>query len=278
MLRYLLILGGSILLFASCSVRQPSLNSQPFTQSKADIDRSNQLRILCYNIHHANPPSKPGLIDMDAIARVIKKEKPDIVALQEVDINTGRSGQIDQAKLLAEKAGMKVHFFAKAIDHDGGSYGVAILSNFDLLETHNHPLPDDPTLTSEPRVLATARMKTPQGFEFIFATTHLEVRGESNRLIQIAEIAKIANNTLLPMIVAGDFNAMPDSETIHTLDQHFQRTCETCDPTIPVINPTRAIDFIAFRPKNKFKVITHTVIQEPYASDHLPIFSILEIQ
>jgi endonuclease/exonuclease/phosphatase family metal-dependent hydrolase len=278
MKNYFLFLVGAVLAMTSCSTPQSAFKDTAAASSGAEARDPEQLRILCYNIHYANPPSKPGVIDVDAIARVIVKEKPDIVALQEVDVNVGRSGRIDEAKLLAEKSGMKAYFFAKAIDHDGGDYGVAILSNLDLLEMHKYPLPDDPEVKSEPRVLAAARMKTARGFEFIFATTHLEVRGESNRLIQMEEIAKIAKATSLPMIIAGDFNSMPGSEPIKRLDQLFQRTCEPCDFTIPVINPNRAIDFIAFRPDNKFEVVSHKVIPETYASDHLPIFSVLKIK
>jgi len=62
-------------------------------------DSSFVLRVLCYNIHHANPPSRPNIIDLDAIANVIKKEQPHLVALQEVDVFTERSGKsIHQAK------------------------------------------------------------------------------------------------------------------------------------------------------------------------------------
>lgn len=268
MRKNLYFLLGVIFTITSCSPSRPT--SPPASEPE-------QLRVLCYNIHHANPPSQPGLIDLDAIARVIREEQPDIVALQEVELNVGRSGKIDETRLLAEKTGMKAYFFAKAIDYDGGDYGVAILSKFDLLETHNHPLPDDPALESEPRVLATARMRTPRGFEFVFATTHLEVRGESNRLIQVEEIKRIVNATPLPMIIAGDFNSVPGSEPIQKIDQVFQRTCDPCAPTIPVINPDRTIDFIAFRPKDKFRVVSHKVIQEQYASDHLPVFGVLEI-
>jgi len=269
---YLILLAVLISIFYSCN---PSGRS--ITSDKASGE-SEYLRVLCYNIHYANPPSKPGVIDLDAIARVINAENPDIVALQEVDVNTGRSGGINEAKLLAEKTGMKAHFFAKAIDHDGGDYGVAILSKFDILESHNYPLPDDRSTNPEPRVLATARIKTPSGFEFIFASTHLEVRREENRLLQMEEIGKIANSSDLPMIIAGDFNAKPDSKTIEYVDKIFTRTCDTCPPTIPVINPNRAIDYIAFRPGDRFRVIEHKVIQETYASDHLPVFAILEIK
>lgn len=271
---------GAAILVASCSpaTQQSATDSQAKASRGGQSQEPEQLRVLCYNIHYANPPSKPGFIDLDAIARVINNENPDVVALQEVDVNIGRSGRIHEAKLLAEKTGMKAYFFAKAIDHDGGDYGVAILSKFDILETHNYPLPDDRSTKPEPRVLATARMKTPRGFEFIFASTHLEVRREENRLMQMEEIGKIVNATSLPFVIAGDFNARPESETVKRLDMLFKRTCDPCEPTIPVINPNRTIDYIAFRPEDRFKVLEHKVIQETYASDHLPVFAVLQIQ
>src|SRR5688572_15097627 len=73
------------------------------------------LRVLSYNIHHANPPSKPGQIDLDAVARVITEHQPDLVALQEVDSFTGRSGAFNQAAELGKRTGLSAYFF-KAID------------------------------------------------------------------------------------------------------------------------------------------------------------------
>ncbi len=35
---------------------------------KNAADTGFNLRVLCYNIHHANPPSRPGFIDLEAIA------------------------------------------------------------------------------------------------------------------------------------------------------------------------------------------------------------------
>jgi len=76
----------------------------------------NSISILSYNIHHANPPSKPGVIDVSAIANVIDRQQADLVALQEVDVHTARSGKaLHEAEEIARLTGMKV-FFAKAIN------------------------------------------------------------------------------------------------------------------------------------------------------------------
>ncbi len=236
------------------------------------------IKIMSYNIHHANPPSKPGVIDLPSIVEVIRKQDPDLVALQEVDVNTGRSGHLNEAEVIAKALGMKC-FFAKAIDHDGGDYGVAILSRYPLRETVVHRLPTDTATKGEPRVLAIATIKIPGGGRIRFASTHLDAQKDSlNRDLQIKEIIRIVSNERLPFILAGDLNAHPGTGIIRQLDQHFTRTCDPCAPTIPVINPKKAIDFIAFRPGLKFNITDHKVIPEQYASDHLPVIAVLEVK
>ncbi|RZK50046.1 MAG: endonuclease/exonuclease/phosphatase [Pedobacter sp.] len=233
---------------------------------------------MSYNIHHANPPSKPGIIDINAIVKTIASQSPDIVALQEVDVNTKRSGNINQATLLAEKLNMEV-FFAKAIDHDGGDYGVAILSKFKIEDTATLSLPSILSLKGEPRILAIATLILPHGKKIKFGSTHLDAqKAETNRLMQAKALVKIGKKQRYPFILAGDWNAKPTSETVKILDAFFTRTCQDCEFTIPVINPKSAIDFISFSNKTPFQIISHKVIPERYASDHLPIVSILRLK
>lgn len=232
---------------------------------------------MTYNIHHANPPSKEetGEIDIDAIVNVIRKENPDLVALQEVDVNTERSGKGNQAEVIAEKLGMKA-FFGRAIDHQGGYYGVAILFRYPLMETSVTPLPEDAAPASEDRVLATAKVKLPGGMVIRFGSTHLDVVSPENREQQVKAINAIAAKETTPFIVAGDFNAVHGSGAILELDKHFTRTClNDCVPTIPVDKPDRAIDFIAFSKEAPFRVVSQKVIPERYASDHLPVVATL---
>lgn len=235
------------------------------------------LRVLSYNIHHCNPPSKEGLIDVDAIVKAIRLQNPDLVALQEVDVNTKRSGNINQAALLADKLKMKV-YFAKAIAHDGGDYGVAILSKYPLTEEQTFMLPKNNDAKAEQRVLALATVTLPDGKKIKFASTHLDAqKADANRLMQVAEINRLTAKESLPVIVAGDLNADPASEAIKIFDEQFTRTCTDCAFTIPVINPRKTIDYIAFKKENHFRVVSHEVIAERYASDHLPVLAVLKL-
>jgi endonuclease/exonuclease/phosphatase family metal-dependent hydrolase len=143
---------------------------------------------MSYNIHIGNPPSKPGLIDMDAIIKTIKTEDPDLIALQEVDVNTARSGKINQAEIIARKLGMNF-YFAKTIDHDGGDYGVTILSKYPISETKTHRLTTLAGSGGEPRVIATARIQLQNGKYIRFGATHLDhLKNPVNREVQIDEI------------------------------------------------------------------------------------------
>lgn len=257
-----LALFGIVLLFG-CATNK---NSAPFSSS-------GHLKVLCYNIHHANPPSKPGVIDIDAIVKVVKNSNADIVALQEVDRFTKRSGK-DEAKIIAEKLGMNYHFF-KAIDHDGGEYGLAILSRYKLKDAKLIPLPQ--INVAEKRILSHVTLAV-LGKEFIFANTHLDAsRTHENRNVQMQHILKYFENYTLPIILCGDFNSVAGSEAINALDQQFKRTCvDDCPGTVPQDKPRRTIDFIAVK-NLSWPLLSYQVIEETYASDHRPITATFKI-
>jgi len=271
----ILFLGVTLMTsFSSCSS-----SKNPSQAPNAQINENQEnLRVMSYNIHHANPPSRPDVIDIDAIVATIKTHDPDFVSLQEVDANTERSGKGNQAGIIAERLGM-YFYFAKALNYDGGRYGNAILSKYPLKNATSQILPNAPDDITEERVLAFAEVKLPEGPEMIFASTHLDYKKDSSsRIVQLEKILEISQKVGKPMILAGDFNDIEGSATIKLLDSEFTRTCRDCAPTIPVNEPNRAIDFIAFtHPENKFKVKSHKVINETYASDHLPIIAVIEL-
>jgi endonuclease/exonuclease/phosphatase family metal-dependent hydrolase len=268
-----IVVGLSIgLLLAGGCAKKSAL---PTTASGLSL-ASGSIRVLCYNIHHANPPAQPAVIDLDAIASVIRAAAPDVVMLQEVDVHTRRSGStVDEAAELGKKTGMTA-YFVKAIDHDGGDYGVAILSKYTMTNRRRIPLPTDASTKGEPRVLGLADIKLPGKKIVTLACTHLDAqRAPINRHLQAAEIARLLKQETQPVILAGDFNDTPDSETLRLVKDVVQLSCTTCEPTIPVNQPTKTIDFVTFRPEGSFRVIEQKVIPEREASDHLPVMAVL---
>lgn len=264
-------------LFILFSIFLASCSGGNRIQKNANGNTSGTIKVMTYNVHHCNPPSKSatGDIDIDTIVGVIRKQNPDLVALQEIDDHTSRSGAFNEAEVMAKKLNMH-YYFGKAIDYGGGGYGVAILSKYPLSDTKTIALPSTEGFKGETRVLALATITLPNGKAIRFSSTHLEVSSGANRDLQIKEINRIAASETIPFIIGGDFNSAEGSPVIQALDQVFTRTCYQCAPTIPVDRPTKAIDFIAFTKTSPFKVLSHQVIPEQYASDHLPVVAELQ--
>ena len=47
--------------------------------------------------------------------------------------------------------------------------------------------------------------------------------------------------------------------------------------TFPALAPDRRIDYVFVRPKDRWRVISATVVEETVASDHLPVLVELEL-
>lgn len=224
--------------------------------------KEQKLRVFCYNVQHADP---------NEAAKVIEKYDPDLVALQEIDVNNGRSGaDMNEAAAIAEKLKMNYKFFS-AIPFEGGEYGIAILSKYTIVSTRKIDLPG----TGEHRVLGVAYIDIGNNQRIVFANTHMDFKTKEENLNQMQKIIEALTTESDPVVLAGDFNAEPGHPSIAFLDQHFTRVCQNskCLPTHPNINPHNCIDHIAFKKNSPFKVSYYTVPDEPHPSDHLPVLA-----
>lgn len=147
-----------------------------------------------------------------------------------------------------------------------------ILSRYSIIHSELFPLPTLINSRGESRILAITEVGLPGGATLIFANTHLNAQPDPvNRQLQMKAIVEITGRYEQTLILAGDFNVEPGSGVIDLLDQYFTRTCNPCEPTIPALQPAKAIDFIAFTKLRDFTILSHQVIFEKYVSDHLPI-------
>ena len=237
------------------------------------------LKVMTYNIHILNPPSKPGETDILATAKVITDANPDVVLLQEVDKNTGRNNYDgDQAKELANLTKMNFAFYG-ASPVGRGMYGVAILSKYPLKNIKKYMLTKE-SASTEQRVLGTAMVDLPGKDSMILAVTHLQHNSASNRLQQVKDITGLLSAYKERIIIGGDFNEFESTtEFFNVFDGSFTRTCKgvSCPPTFSAQLPKSVIDYLAFRPATAFSIKSHQVISEYYASDHLPVMAELNL-
>ena len=234
-----------------------------------------QLRILTYNIHHGQ--GTDGRFDLARIAGVINAQRPDLVALQEVDRKTTRASGVDQAAELARLTGMN-YAYGPAMEYAGGEYGEAILSRFALASIDNYilPWPDG----SEPRALLVVKVEAKGLGPVTFGGTHLAHDSAVDRLEQAKRINEILGGQRgALMILAGDLNATPGSAPMREFDRHWMDAAEaTGSPelTYPNIQPQRRIDYVLVRPLDGWRVLEAVVIEGEIASDHCPVLVVLE--
>ncbi len=263
----LLIVGISMSLF-SCG----SNSSNDKTDTKETVEGLN-LRVMTYNIHHANPPAEnEGVIDITTIAEIIKESGAELIALQELDSVTTRSNKVFQMEKLAQLLKMNF-YFARAISYQGGSYGVGILSKFPIDDAQTILLPKDSDIKSEDRVLAMVKIQLPNDRFIYFASTHWDVVTNENRLLQAEKTSQVAAKLEFPVILGGDLNTKPESDPMKILRSVFSDASKKFEPTIPNNNPNRKIDHILFAKNNDFKLVDEEVIytsKARKASDHLP--------
>lgn len=249
-----------------------------FALSVAGISKADapiRLRVLSYNIHHAEGVDRK--LDLQRIARVITNVDPDLVALQEVDRNVKRTKSVDQPTELARLTKMNVVFGAN-IDLQGGHYGNAILSRFPIDHHQNHLLPNFDQ--GEQRGVIEAEIRVPQSGETItLMATHLDHRSDHRERIASAVAINdlIAENPGRPALLAGDLNAVSESQTLTQLKTMWSSVNQAPLPTIPVGRPAKQIDFILFRPENRWKTMEVKILDESVASDHRAILAVLEL-
>jgi endonuclease/exonuclease/phosphatase family metal-dependent hydrolase len=231
------------------------------------------LRILTYNMHHGE--GIDGKLDLERLAKVMNAEKPDLVALQEVDQNTKRNGGVDQTAEFAKLT--KMHGkFGKAIDFQGGEYGQAILSKFPIADFKVHKLANEDGREQRIAVAAEVRLGE-SGPTIMFVSTHLDHQRDDLRQKQVAELDELFSKHKHPVILAGDLNATPESKPLAILAKNW-KSGNTGKPllTIPVGKPARQIDYVMHRAADRLRVLEARVLDEAVASDHRALLVVLE--
>jgi len=223
----------------------------------------NTYRIMSYNIHHGE--GMDGVLDLQRIADVINDVAPCVVAVQELDSMTQRTGQINMLRLLADKT-LMYPVFAPAIPHEGGKYGIGMLSKEKPLSHFQIPLPG----SEEARTLLIVEFE-----KFYMGCIHFSLEAE-DRFKSVELIRKEAEKLNKPFFIAGDFNARPDSPVMKTFTSDFI----LFNNPKPAGNEKGVIDYIAgYKTKGTpFTVLRSWIKDEPVASDHDPVIADIRIQ
>jgi endonuclease/exonuclease/phosphatase family metal-dependent hydrolase len=232
------------------------------------------VRVLTYNIHHGE--GMDGHFDLPRLARVIEGTRADLVALQEIDQGTQRASGVNELTELGRLTRFHTAF-GKAMDFQGGAYGIGVLSRWPLRHVEIHPLPGPPDREPRTSLTVTVRMNK-TGPLVRFTSTHLDSgRDLGNRVVQAAELNRVlAHDDGMPAILAGDLNSGLQTEAMQVLGGVWTRVSpDEPPPLAPTGRPGR-VDHVLVRPFTGWKVVDSSVVDAPIASDHRPVLVVLE--
>ncbi|MDF7667144.1 endonuclease/exonuclease/phosphatase family protein [Orbaceae bacterium ESL0727] len=287
---------GLFCLSANASDKGDLVDSQYYSSPNKVYSVNHQPKITIANFNIAGG-LRNHQVDLDLVANAIKKMDADIVTLEEVDQGTTRSHGVDQAKIIAEKAGM-YYAFGKATEMKGGNYGNAILSRYPIEITKVFPIPSG---EYEQRALMLSKINV-KGFDspiYIF-NTHFDWHEEDSvRMSQAQFINSIVFDDLdlddeFPnlasgiMILLGDFNSVENDRVVKELQKYWnlvqQKGVDT--RTWPAGNPGLELDHI-FTSRNQVWGVEKVIIPNdgaewngikwPLVSDHIPVIAKLKL-
>ncbi len=217
----------------------------------ACTQRQERLKLMSYNIR--NGIGIDNIQDIGRIARVILREAPDLVALQELDSATLRVDGRYIPGELGRMTGMHATF-GRAIGFAGGSYGVGLLSRTEPFAVRSIPLPG----REEARVLLMAEFP-----DYTVCVTHLSLTPE-DRHASLPIIREATDTCRKPVLLAGDFNTGDAAAVLAGLGGGFRILSDTTRMTFPSDNPAVRIDYILGRGLPTSATVT--------ASDHCPLW------
>lgn len=201
-------------LLAACAALFVALGATGCARSPASDGLP--VRVLVYNIHAGTDAKR--IPNLERVAEIVRMSRADVVLLQEVDNGTRRSGDVDQTARLKSLTGFQ-GVFGKAIDYDGGQYGIAILSRWPIVSHSMVVLPVDSAARAlasyESRGALVAIIAAPGGM-LRAIDTHLDASRDANRLQQARTLVAVSGSQRDSgaTIVGGDFNSEPGSGVV----------------------------------------------------------------
>lgn len=254
------------------------------------------MRLATFNLLHGRSLTD-GLVDPDRLAAAVTTLDADVLALQEVDRDQSRSGNLDLTAIAARALNAPEHRFAAAVvgtpgeqfrplthDDDGHGeplYGVGLVSRHPVRTwqvTRLRPAPvRSPIyapgpggglilLRDEPRVVLAAVLDTPHG-PLTVAATHLSFVPGWN-MLQLRRVVRALRALPAPRILLGDLNLPAGAARLLTGWQPLGRR-----PTYPAGQPRVQLDHVLADRRGLDRLPPVTAVHTPLStiSDHRPL-------
>ena len=217
-----------------------------------------RLRLATFNVKHGDDGN--GGVDLRRLGAACAALSADVLAVQEVDRFSRRTGWRDEMRVMARATGMTA-VFGEAARRRWRTYGNVLLARGPItdVEVIKLPRPSD----GEQRVAIVARVAV-NGVSLAVAATHLSFRAGEGAP-QLAVVLDALARRDGPRVVLGDLNLGP--EVVEPVLGAAGYRVAVTGATFPAGSPRVRIDFVAVAGLDVVSAST------PAAgiSDHLPV-------
>ena len=281
------------------------------------VDSGNTLKVMTYNVHvfgrYAKGKQGASYYNRDEILKLVEKEKPDILCMQEFRSVNVPGSKENNLKLFRKKAGFK-YVYARKYSPKSKNFYLVIFSKYPIVESGT--IWDDDVEGSVTAVYADIKVKSTlirvyslhlQSYQISSDTylikksmNSLDISKEENqeqltktskhfirkfkiafekRSKQIDAISAHIEDCPYPVILAGDFNDTPSSyayaQLTEKLDDSFTESGSGFDKTYRGPYPSFRIDYILHSPE--FTAYQYKTLKVNY-SDHYPVSTVLSME
>jgi endonuclease/exonuclease/phosphatase family metal-dependent hydrolase len=237
--------------------------------------RSAPLRVMTLNVAHGRGTSvfQAGLrrheieSNLESIARVLQRERADVVALQEADGPSSWSGGFDHVRWLAARAGYPHYFRGRHVETPEFSYGTALLAKQPLENAVSHRFA--PSLPTPLKGFVVATVGSVD-----VVSVHLDFLREKARESQILEVVEALRGRGRPLLLLGDLN-LEWGETLRHLADGLDLKAFSPEATDLATFRGRRFDWILV--SRDLEVVRYRVVTDPL-SDHLAVVADVRVR
>jgi endonuclease/exonuclease/phosphatase family metal-dependent hydrolase len=235
-------------------------------QSKVKMDVTEPIKVVTFNIRYGR--GLDGSVNINKTIEKLKVLDTDIIAIQEIEKYSLRSGGIDQTRLVANALGMNA-FFYPALSFPGFQYGNAIFSRFpiehvDIVNLHSN---------LENRLLLISKINIRNDVFIYVLNTHLGLN-KKEREAHLHIINDVLQSLEGPVILAGDLNSTPADNEYEILSDRLTKSNKGYEIKTFHENDWQ-IDYIFYSPHF---LVLDTVAYESQVSDHYPVKATFQLK
>lgn len=250
--------------------------ARPTTDATPDDDGP-PYTVATFNVHQYFDGTSDGSYNLGPVRDTVAEMDAHLVGLQETTGTRVTSGNVDGLHWLADHLGYHV---ARGPDAGSGSYGVALLSAWPILDER---VVYPPVYKSAPRPLLVVTVDAPDGPLPVvvahFQTQQRDWGAERNR--NSVQAQRDQADRLLDLVadedravVLGDFNSRPGDDAYDRLAGDLTDAWAAANPdadgyTWSAREPDRRIDHVFLH--GSWRVASASVHGRPAASDHLAV-------